>query len=45
MNFTDIKQVRRTSSENEVNALLEQGWILLHISNNGYQFHYLLVRK
>jgi hypothetical protein len=44
MDFTDVKQVRRTNSENEANALLEQGWVLLHITSNGYQFHYLLVR-
>jgi len=45
LDFTDIKQVRKTNNDTEVNLLLAQGWELLHIVNSGCQFFFLLIRR
>lgn len=45
MDFTDIKQVRLTSSDTEVNKLLSEGWTLQDIEKNGSRYTFLLVRK
>lgn len=45
MDYTDIKQVRRTASDKEANELLAQDWELLQIVNSGCQFYFLLVRR
>lgn len=42
--YNEIKQVRRTSDEEEANRLLAAGWSLQHIVQNGTTFIYLLVQ-
>lgn len=44
MQVADVKEVKKTSSETEVNFLIEQGWRLLSITQVGASFQYLLVR-
>lgn len=44
MEITSIKAVFRTSSEAEVNAKLESGWIMLDIIRSGNKLSYVLVR-
>lgn len=43
--ITNIKEVRRTTSEKEANFLLEQGWKMVSITPIGTHFQYLLVRE
>jgi hypothetical protein len=45
MDFADIKQVRRTTSDEEVNKLLQEGWVLIDIEKNCGKWCFLLVRK
>jgi hypothetical protein len=45
MDFTDIKQVRRTTSDEEANKLLQEGWVLIDIEKNCGKYSFLLVRK
>lgn len=45
MDFTEIKQICRTASEQEANQKLNEGWVLLNILNSGFNIHYLLVRS
>lgn len=43
MDYAEIKQVRRTTSDKEANELLGQGWKLINILSNGCEYYFLLV--
>ncbi|NGQ95051.1 hypothetical protein G3578_07615 [Brevibacillus sp. SYP-B805] len=45
MDFTDIKQVRRTTRDTEANQLLQEGWVLIDIEKSCGKWCFLLVRK
>jgi hypothetical protein len=45
VDFADIKQVRRTTSDEEANKLLQEGWVLIDIEKNCGKYSFLLVRK
>ncbi|MED4581835.1 hypothetical protein P9578_03475 [Brevibacillus choshinensis] len=45
MDYTDIREVRRTTSDKEANSLLDQGWEMHQIVNSGCQFYFLLVHR
>lgn len=44
MDYTDIKQVRLTSSDTEVNKLLSEGWTLQDIEKKNGRYTFLLVK-
>ena len=44
MDFTDVKQVRVTTSDKEANELLQEGWTLRDINKNGSRYTFLLVQ-
>ncbi|TQK41926.1 hypothetical protein FB479_11627 [Brevibacillus sp. AG162] len=45
MDFTEIKKICRTASEQEANQKLDDGWVLINILNSGFNIEYLLVRS
>ena len=45
MNFTDVKQVRVTTSDTEATKLLQEGWTLYDIDKSGGRYTFLLVNE
>lgn len=44
MDMSEVKELRKTTNEKEVNFLLSEGWKLVNIACVGSQSYYLLIR-
>ncbi|MFD2116387.1 hypothetical protein ACFSTH_08120 [Paenibacillus yanchengensis] len=42
--FSDVKEILQTSDEEQVNEMLEDGWILLDATRGNLKYLFLLVR-